>query len=74
MKGTIPILCPECNTLDDESHRLNYCTKWADLNNVGRDKTNFNDIYSEDEEALNTVLNGIENLWELKFANGRMKR
>ena len=27
MRGTIPEKCPQCDILDDENHRLNYCPK-----------------------------------------------
>ena len=53
--------------------RLNNCRKWAEINNVGKEKIDFNDIYSNDRIVLNRVIDAIEEVWELKFANGRMK-
>ena len=74
-KGTMSDSCSKCGTIDDEEHRLNNCHKWAEINNVGKEKIDFNDIYSNDRIVLNRVLNidAIEKVWELKFANGRMK-
>ena len=67
--------CWDFNIIDDEHHRLNICTKWEDTNNANNHtKTNFQDIYSEDKDVLNNVINEIEKVWELKYANGRMKK
>ena len=74
-KGTMSDTCQDCNTVDDEHHRLNICNKWEDTNNANNNtKTNFDDIYSEDKDVLNHVINEIEKVWELKYANGRMKK
>ena len=34
----------------------------------------FIDIYSEDSQTLNRVMSKIEDVWEVMFANGRMKK
>ena len=74
-KGTLSKTCQDCNITDDEHHRLNICNKWNDTNNVNNNtKTNFQRIYSEDKDVLNHVINEIEKVWELKYANGRMKK
>ena len=73
-KGTMKEMCTECNENDDEDHRLNNCKKWELTNNVGKDKIDFQDIYSSDPQVLNQIIKAIENVWELKYANGRMKR
>ena len=60
---------------DDENHRLNICPKWGGAGNDDTDnEVEFNDIYSEDSQTLNHVISKIENVWEVKFANGRMKK
>ena len=75
MKGTIAEICPECKVIDDENHRLNICPKWGGTGNDDTDnEVEFNDIYSEDSQTLNRVISKIENVWEVKFANGRMKK
>ena len=72
MKGTMKEECTVCNVIDDEQHRLVSCEKWSDL---GTDnKTQFQDIYSENVEVINRVLIQIENLWDTRFKNGRMKK
>ena len=74
-KGTIPVICRECNVLDDENHRMNQCTMFGhgDDDISGR-STEFCNIFSEEENILNTAISQIEKVWELKYANGRMKR
>ena len=74
MKGTIAEICSDCNVLDDENHRLNFCTKWADKNNVHGKDVDFGDVYTNDKEALNRVIERIEKVWELKYGNGKMKK
>ena len=71
MKGTISEKCQSCDILDDENHRLNYCPKWRNSSNGDVD---FNDIYSSDSRKLDRIIHEIENIWELKYANGRMKK
>ena len=73
-KGTIRESCSECNTPDNEEHRMNYCINWEATNNVGKTKIDFTDIYSSDNNVLDCVINAIESVWELRYANGRMKR
>ena len=73
-KGTMKEICTECNVNDNEQHRLNECKKWRELNNEGGTMINFRDIYSNDYHVLSKIINSIENVWELKFGNGRMKR
>ena len=71
MRGTIPEKCPQCDILDDENHRLNYCPKWR---NTSHGNIDFKDIYCSDSEKLDQIIYEIENVWELKYANGRMKK
>ena len=73
-KATMNQICKECNKVDDENHRLNECLLWSDTNfreNVIKPK--FNDIFSENDTTLNEIIEKIEHVWELKYANGRMK-
>ena len=44
------------------------------MNNVGKTRVDFTDIYSENVDVLRRVIDVIENVWELKYANGKMKR
>ena len=73
-KATMNHICPECNKIDDENHRLNECSLWINTN--FRDiviKPNFDDIFSENNDTINEITEKIERVWELKYANGRMK-
>ena len=74
-KGTMNQICQDCNMMDDENHRLNECAVWEDVNFIKNSiKPNFDDIFSENDDILNEIIEKIENVWELKYANGRMKR
>ena len=73
-KGTIPVTCRECNTLDDENHRMNYCTKYVHNNDDNNGPIDFCNIFSEEENTLDAAISRIENRWELKYANGRMRK
>ena len=70
MKSTIDANCNECQEIDDENHRLNRCKKW----NTEISYAEFDDIFSNDGDKVERIITDIENKWELKFANGRMKK
>ena len=70
MKSTIDTNCNECQEIDDENHRLNRCKKW----NTEISYAEFDDIYSNDYDKVERIITDIENKWELRFANGRMKK
>ena len=64
---------------DRASHRisreLNECAVWEDVNfKENSIKPNFDDIFSENDDTLNEIIGKIENFWELKCANARIKR
>ena len=63
-KGTMREICQECNEIDNEEHRLNDCTAWREIKNVGKTRIDFRDIYSEDLNVLNRVIDAVENVWE----------
>ena len=73
--GTMSDICKHCNKKDDENHRLNECqylseTNWANSN----DKIEFSDVYSNDNIKLTSVIERLENIWEFRYANGRMRK
>ena len=44
-KGTLPEICPSCDVTDDEQHRLNYCTRFNEINLSDKlTKVNFDDV------------------------------
>ena len=73
-KGTLNTTCKTCNTIDNETHRLNECPTFRTKNSSpGIPYTNFNDIYSTDKTTLTNVLKSIEQLWNTKTAHGSIK-
>ena len=75
-KGTMPVISQHCNVTEDENHRLNYCTQWEDLNQAKHpEKCDFFlDVFSNNNDTLISILTHIERVWELKFANRRMRK
>ena len=74
-KGTMVDKCRDCNVTDNEYHRLNECTKWVHLNRANNPvKVVFDNIYSSNDDVLNVNIDEINNVWEFRYANGRMKR
>ena len=67
-------ICSTCAVIDNESHRLNDCVVWQETNNAkGSHRVNFNDIFSSDLVILKNAIFEIQKVWELKYANGRMR-
>ena len=72
-EGTHNPICQTCDVLDDESHRLNYCPKWNDPDDIEtRDLIDFDAIYSSDIETIRPIIREINRLWNTKCANGSM--
>ena len=72
-KGTMSEICKECNILDDENHRLNYCLKWKDRNNLNENvKIDFDLVFSERVDELRHIIQNIEKLWNTRNAHGSM--
>ena len=73
-KGTLGDKCNNCHELDNESHRLNSCIKYRDINNYDQEtKVCFELIYSHDPRVLKEIIPEIMKLWNLSNANGTMK-
>ena len=74
-KGTMPQTCQTCKTVDNEYHRLNECSIYEHLNYANSlTKCNFNDVYTDDTKILYPTISHIENVWEFRYANGRMRK
>ena len=67
-------MCNNCNSIDDESHRLNVCPTWRNNNlcDTGR-SVNFTDIYSNDLDVIRNVTVFIEKVWNTQNTNGKMR-
>ena len=72
MKGTMTENCTACDEIDDEQHRLVACKKWPNTNN--NNDIQFQNIYSENIDELNSIMIEIEKTWDTRYTNGRMKK
>ena len=55
--GTSPEMCSECNEIDDESHRLNSCSRFRQTNLCNTsEKAEFTDVYSDNIETVKNIL------------------
>ena len=70
LKSTRDENCNKCHVVDDEEHRLNVCKEWNDTVST----IEFDDIYIDDCDKVKQIVAEIEKKWELRFANGRMKK
>ena len=58
--------CRECCKVDDESHRINDCVVFKDVNLYhSRLKFDFNSVYSENELTLDRAETVIRSVWIL---------
>ena len=72
-QGTRSNFWEECNEIDDEKHRINFCPKFQSLNNYEQaDKVNFDLVFSNNIETLRTILPKIAEIWNTYNANGTM--
>ena len=73
-RNKITQTCPQCETLDDEDHRLNFCIKWRDINFYDEsEKVPFGEIYSCEEEKLKEMISRIKKVWNVEVENGQMR-
>ena len=72
-KGTLREICIQCDTIDDEDHRLNHCPKWRENNLYDSvEKVNFADIYSNDLQIIRDINVHVEKVWNTHNSNGSM--
>ena len=72
-RGTINYICPICNTIDNEEHRLNECVNYESINYSNSDeKIPFETIYSDDQVVLKTIFERINKVWNVKTGRGAM--
>ena len=66
-------MCPICNTIDNEEHRLNECVNYQSVNYSNSDeKIPFETIYSDDPVVLKTIFERINKVWNVKTRRGAM--
>ena len=70
-KGTLTLNCDICNCLDDETHRINLCPKWKDVNLFYSDtKLDFSQVYSNTLTEIRTITAQIIKIWNTNNACG----
>ena len=73
-RGTMEAKCNICDATDNEEHRLNYCYKYRDINEYYMvEKTDFQQIYSNDINTLRTIIRKIDKVWDTKMAHGNIR-
>ena len=64
----------ESKTIDDESHRINYCKKYAYINLFESELNfDFSNIYAKEKEEIDKVEYVIRHLWDLFNSRNRIK-
>ena len=72
-KGSMSEMCGTCNVIDDENHRLNFCSKYRETNLYDNtEKKDFAKIFSHDIDILRDILPKIQKVWNTKTARGSM--
>ena len=67
-------MCEQCNQIDDESHRINYCIKWRRINLYESSlKIDFSKILSQESETLDRLGHVIERIWDLENGKNAMR-
>ena len=66
--------CDVCKVIDDESHRINHCKKFAHINLYNSElKFDFQTIYSDKRSDVDKVEYVIRQLWDLSNGKNSMK-
>ena len=61
--------------IDDESHRINDCTRWQVINlKESHEKIIFDDIYTGDADKCQAVLAKIIGIWDLANGKNEMRK
>ena len=72
-RGSLPDKCPTCDVIDDENHRLNYCKRWEKTNlYMSPVKYDFNNVYSDDNETVNEIIDRTAKVWNVQTGSGGM--
>ena len=67
-------VCLECGVTDDESHCINHCKKWKNVNGYNREeKIDFEMVYSGDIEKLKTISSEIMKMWMIEYGKNEIR-
>jgi hypothetical protein len=59
------IMCPKCECVDDESHRINFCEMWKVTNLFdSEEKVNFDDVFSNEIRHVICIVKIILRNWK----------
>ena len=73
-KGTMNHKCVTCDVIDNEEHRLNHCLNLGDTNFCNEShKYPFETVYSNDTNAIRTILKNIDKIWNVSMGHGSMR-
>ena len=68
-------VCDVCKVKDDEGHRINICSKWAQINLVNdSEKVTFDDIYHDDYNRCHKVVRTVLQMWDLENGKNEMRK
>ena len=74
-QGSNSTVCSECHVIDDETHRLNHCIKFREINFVSvNTNIDFQLVYSRDVNVLKDLAVNLSNVWNTRNANGTMNQ
>ena len=67
--------CETCGTVDDESHRINDCVLYRDINLYDKsEKVNFEDIYCDNMLTALKVVEHIMRMWDLGCGKNAIRK
>ena len=67
-------LAPDCNVTNDESHPLNTCKKWKNVNLYNKEYSiEFNSVFSEEKETLYQMSTLLKSVWNLEYGKNEMR-
>ena len=68
-------LCSMCNVTDDENHRINFCSKFQNMNLYNSPiKFDFRSIYSMNHDTIDRAVDFVRSLWDLKNGKNEMRK
>ena len=66
--------CRDCGEIDDENHRINYCSRFKELNLYSSPiKFDFDGIFSDDDDTVSRTLEVVDHLWNLDNGRNEMR-
>ena len=67
--------CRDCGETDDENHRINYCSRYKELNlYFSPIKYDFDGIFSNDDgDSVSRTLEVVDHLWNLDNGRNEMR-